>query len=151
MKSILSLLLALAMLVSCVAFAEGNTLTGTAMGMKHPITVEVDMDGETIADVRVVECEDTATIRDAAIESVPQRIVEQQNIEVDVVAGATMTSFGIRNASNRTRYRPEDAQTAKPLLEPCQLRIFWPFGDRRQKGSMPVNRKAGLVLKAIIE
>ena len=98
MKSILSLLLALAMLVSCVAFAEGNTLTGTAMGMKHPITVEVDLDGETIADVRVVECEDTATIRDAAIESVPQRIVEQQNIEVDVVAGATMTSFGIRNA-----------------------------------------------------
>ena len=65
MKSILSLLLALAMLVSCVAFAEGNTLTGTAMGMKHPITVEVDLDGETIADVRVVECEDTATIRDA--------------------------------------------------------------------------------------
>lgn len=96
MKKLFSLLLVLAMLLSCVAFAE--PLTGTAMGMKHPITVEVDMDGDTITDVRVIDCQDTATIKDAAIESVPQRIIDQQNIDVDVVAGATMTSFGIRNA-----------------------------------------------------
>lgn len=98
MKKMISLLLVIVMLTGCAAFAESTTLTGTAMGMKHQITVEVDMEGETIAAVRVVECEDTATIKDAAIESVPARIVEQQNIDVDVVAGATMTSFGIRNA-----------------------------------------------------
>lgn len=98
MKKIISLLLVLILMLGCAAVAEGTTLTGTAMGMKHPITVEVDMDGDAITDVRVVECEDTATIRDAAIESVPGRIVQQQNIEVDVVAGATMTSYGIRNA-----------------------------------------------------
>ena len=97
MKKMISLLLVIVMLTGCAAFAESTTLTGTAMGMKHQIIVEVDMEGETIAAVRVVECEDTATIRDAAIDSVPARIVEQQNIDVDVVAGATMTSFGIRN------------------------------------------------------
>lgn len=96
MKRFLSIILALAMLLTGAALAE--TLTGSAMGMKHPVTVEVDLEGETISDVRVTECEDTATIRDAAIESVPRRIVQGQNIDVDVVAGATMTSFGIRNA-----------------------------------------------------
>ena len=72
--------------------------TGTAMGMKDEITVEVELDGGTITAVNVTGCNDTNVIKDAAIESVPARIVEQQNVDVDVVAGATMTSLGIRGA-----------------------------------------------------
>lgn len=78
--------------------ALDNVYVGKAFGMKSDITVEVTMDGETIADVQVVDHDDTDVISDAAIASVPARIVEMQNIEVDAVAGATMTSNGIKNA-----------------------------------------------------
>ncbi len=72
--------------------------TGKAFGMKSDITVEVTMNGAEIADVKVTDHDDTDVISDAAIASVPARIVEKQNIEVDAVAGATMTSNGIKNA-----------------------------------------------------
>lgn len=78
--------------------ALDNVYTGKAFGMKSDITVEVTMNGEEIADVKVVNHDDTDVISDAAIASVPARIVEKQNIEVDAVAGATMTSNGIKNA-----------------------------------------------------
>ena len=78
--------------------ALDNVYTGKAFGMKSDITVKVTMDGEKIADVKVIDHDDTDVISDAAIASVPARIVEKQNIEVDAVAGATMTSNGIKNA-----------------------------------------------------
>ena len=78
--------------------ALDNVYVGKAFGMKSDITVEVTMDGDQIVDVQVVNHDDTDVISDAAIASVPARIVEKQNIEVDAVAGATMTSNGIKNA-----------------------------------------------------
>ena len=78
--------------------ALDNVHTGKAFGMKSDITVEVTMNGAEIADVKVTDHDDTDVISDAAIASVPARIAEKQNIEVDAVAGATMTSNGIKNA-----------------------------------------------------
>ena len=100
MKKILSLALALMFVLSCICLAQAEeaVYTGTAMAMKGNLTVEVTMDDKIIKDVKVVECVDTAIVRDAAINSVPARIVAQQNIEVDVASGATVTSYGIRNA-----------------------------------------------------
>ena len=95
MRKIIAILLA-AMLLCGVACAE--TLTGTAFGMKSDITVEVELEDGAITAVTVVSHDDTPVVADAAIASVPQRIVEQQNIEVDAATGATMTSLGIRNA-----------------------------------------------------
>lgn len=98
MKKVLAWILSLILLFGTNVLAETKTVSGEAMGMLDVLGVEVDFEGEAILDVRVTFCKDTATIKDAAIASLPRRIVEQQNIEVDVVAGATMTSFGIRNA-----------------------------------------------------
>jgi len=104
MKKALAIVLAFVMMLSVFgasAVAENavsGTFTGTALAMKGDLTVEVDLDNGTITDVRVVDTVDTLGIKDAAIASVPKRIVEQQNIDVDAVTGATMTSFGIKGA-----------------------------------------------------
>ena len=104
MKRALAIVLAFVMMLSVFgasAVAESavsGTFTGTARAMKGDLTVEVDLDNGTITDVRVVDTVDTLGIKDAAIASVPGRIVEQQNIDVDAVTGATMTSFGIKGA-----------------------------------------------------
>lgn len=99
MKKIFALALALVFAMSSACLAQdAGVYTGTAMGMKGMLTVEVQLAGNEIVDVKVIDHVDTPVISDAAIGSVPARIVEQQNIEVDVASGATMTSFAIRNA-----------------------------------------------------
>lgn len=75
-----------------------GTFEGTAMGMKGEVTVNVVIEDSQIKDVQVTGHTDTLGISDAAIKAMPGRIVEEQNIEADSVTGATMTSYGIRNA-----------------------------------------------------
>lgn len=77
---------------------KSGTYTASAAGMRGELTVFVTVDDASILTVEVIDDEDTPVIRDAAIVSVTSRIVEQQNIEVDAVAGATMTSMGIKTA-----------------------------------------------------
>ena len=75
-----------------------GTFRGTAQGMRAPIVVDVTLEKGEIKDVTVVQNEDSPVISDAAVNSVPQRICAQQNIEVDKVSGATITSFAIKAA-----------------------------------------------------
>ena len=75
-----------------------GTFRGTAQGMRAPIVVDVMVEKGEIKTVTVVQNEDSPVISDAAVNSVPQRICAQQNIEVDKVSGATITSFAIKAA-----------------------------------------------------
>lgn len=75
-----------------------GTFRGTAQGMRAPIVVDVTVEKGEIKSVTVVENEDSPVISDAAVNSIPQRICAQQNIEVDKVSGATITSFAIKTA-----------------------------------------------------
>lgn len=89
---------------------EGSAAAGEAAGggsgaqtfravepsMKGDIEVFVTLAGGAITDIAVLDEVDTPVICDAAIESVCARIVEQQNVEVDAAAGATMTSMAIK-------------------------------------------------------
>ena len=75
-----------------------GTYEGTAAGMRGDLTVAVTVDETSLLKVEVTNCVDTAVISDAAIDTLPGQIVEQQNIQVDNVSGATMTSIGIKNA-----------------------------------------------------
>ena len=75
-----------------------GTYQGTADGKFDGITVEADFSEDAITAVRVVEHRDTARIADAAVEQIPQRIVNAQGLGVDAVTGATLTSMGIVNA-----------------------------------------------------
>ena len=87
--------------------AQGNVIetemtpgkySASAHGSKHDLTVEVTVDANSITDIRVVESNDSPYISDAAIDQLPQRIVDAQSLNVDVVSGATLTSAGILNA-----------------------------------------------------
>lgn len=75
-----------------------GTYTATARGHHSDVTVEVTVSDEAIESVTVVDDDETYNISDAAIDTVPGRIVEHQSVNVDGVAGATMTSQAILNA-----------------------------------------------------
>jgi len=81
------------------AFLDG-TYQGTAESHGGDLTSTVVVKNGKIATVKV-EATDTEGISDAAIEKVPAAIVKTQSLEVDAVAGATETSWGIMEATKR--------------------------------------------------
>ncbi|HHT46642.1 MAG TPA: FMN-binding protein [Firmicutes bacterium] len=77
--------------------ADG-TYTGTATGFQPDLTVEVTVSGGAITAIEVVSHGETAGISDKAIAEMPGRIIDAQDLDVDTISGATMTSQGIINA-----------------------------------------------------
>ncbi|MEN1761755.1 flavocytochrome c [Anoxynatronum sibiricum] len=66
-------------------------------GMK-PMTVKVTLGEKEIQAVEVVAHEETPGVSDAALEEIPAAIVSEQNIHVDTISGATITSQAIIDA-----------------------------------------------------
>lgn len=79
-------------------YTEG-TYEETVMSMLGDLTVEVVVDEDSIVSVRVLEHVDTPVIADAAIDVIPNAIVEDQTLAVDTVSGATLTSYAIITAA----------------------------------------------------
>lgn len=63
-----------------------------------PMVVRVTKDGDAISEIEILEHYETLGLVDKALEQMPQRIIDAQSTEVDVVTGATMTSIGIISA-----------------------------------------------------
>ena len=109
MKRIFFCFLAIALAAGIVACATPDrlrftpgTYRGTALGYGAGITVEVSVDRGRILDVRVVEHTETTDLPLVALafERIPQAIVNGQTLAVDMVAGATFTSFAITQAAS---------------------------------------------------
>ncbi len=81
---------------SAMAMTAG-TYTGVAKGMFDGLTVEVTVTEDAITDVKVTEYQETAPGW-PALEKIPADIVAAQTVEVDDVAGATMSSKGVKAA-----------------------------------------------------
>lgn len=75
-----------------------GTYTVTVPSIKGDMTVAVSFSEDAITDIHVTSCVDSAVIKDVAIETYAPKIVEQQNIEVDTIAGCTMTCLAIESA-----------------------------------------------------
>ena len=75
-----------------------GTYTASAHGSKHDISVAVTVDSDSITDIQVLDSNDSPYISDAAIDQMPQRILDAQSLTVDTVSGATLTSAAILNA-----------------------------------------------------
>ena len=103
MKKLLALVLSLCMLATMFvapAMAEGmkpGTYTATAKGMFDGLTVEVTVSENAIEKIEVTAHQETAPGW-PALEKIPAAIVEAQSIAVDAVAGATMSSNGVKAA-----------------------------------------------------
>ncbi|MDO4494080.1 MAG: flavocytochrome c [Clostridia bacterium] len=102
MKKILAVLLATAMLMaSCVsAFADATpgTYIGTGNGRNGVLKVEVIFDNGVATEAKVVETTETQGISDAPIAQLPVKFVETQSLNLDTIAGATLTSNAVLEA-----------------------------------------------------
>ena len=79
---------------------KDNELLGKGKGIGGEVYVKVTMDGDKIIAIEVVKHSETPGRSDPAFESVPNQIIEKQSVEVDTVAGATITSKAIIEAVN---------------------------------------------------
>lgn len=117
MKKLLSFALCLMMLLSIVACAsetqttpEGGklTLSGVGKGFGGELKVTVTKEGDKITNVVVDSHNETNGIGTPAIEQLPTKIVDANSTEVDVVAGATVTSkaiiYAVNNALDPVKY-----------------------------------------------
>jgi len=77
---------------------KDGTYEGTGKGNNGDIKVEMKVAGGKIASITVLEHGETQGIVDAALERIPQAIVDTQSIAVDTVSGATNSSKGIIEA-----------------------------------------------------
>lgn len=105
MKKVLSLVLALAMLLTMSSFAVAEAGVFTGVGDSNiggagsiEVAVTVDENG-AVTNVEITKNGDTPGISDPAVEQIPALIVEMQSANVDAVSGATYTSDAIMAAT----------------------------------------------------
>ncbi|MBQ7886772.1 MAG: flavocytochrome c [Clostridia bacterium] len=102
MKKILSVILALALMMTAALAVADTSYTATAdsqIGGIGAVTVTVTLaDDGSIAAVTVDECKDTPGICELPCEQLPAAMVAANSINVDTVAGATLTSNAILTA-----------------------------------------------------
>ena len=79
------------------ALSDGE-YTATVDGQEGQMTVKTVIEGGKIASVEVVENHETQAVAGAALKSIPDAIVAAQSVDVDSVAGATLTSGRIMKA-----------------------------------------------------
>ena len=97
MKKILGLLLAAAMLMTSVG-AMAETYEGVGKGIGGDVKLAVTVEDGKITAIDVVSHNESAGISDPAFAQIPQAIIDNQSLAIDVVAGATLTSNGILGA-----------------------------------------------------
>ena len=83
---------------SAIAYTPG-VYTGQGFGFHSYVTVEVELDEDTIKSVTVTDNSgETPYLRDLAADTIPAAIVENQSLAVDTITGATWGSRAIIEA-----------------------------------------------------
>ena len=75
-----------------------GTYTGIGIGNGGDITLEVTFSEDAIESIEIVSESETPTIASVAYETLPDAIIEYQSLGIDTVAGATLTTMGVKNA-----------------------------------------------------
>ena len=97
-----------------------GTYVGKAQGIRSEVEVSVTFDENSITNIEVTNHGETKNIADAAIEKVPEEILEAQSLDVDVVTSVTFTSRAIINAVEEAAKQATDdisSLTAKRTVE----------------------------------
>jgi len=107
-----AIMMALIFLVGCTSGTnEGikpGTYEGVAKGFGGDLTVSVEVDETSIKSISIKDHSESPGISDPAIESIPQKIVENQSIMVDAISGATYTSEAIKEATKAALLKATD-------------------------------------------
>lgn len=81
-----------------ITVGENEYVGVSSNAMGGELKVKITMDGDKLAKVEVVEQKETVGIGDKAIAALPDAMVAANSTEVDIVAGATITSKAIQEA-----------------------------------------------------
>ncbi|STO31156.1 Predicted NADH:ubiquinone oxidoreductase, subunit RnfG [Fusobacterium necrogenes] len=93
MKKILLL-----MAVLSVVAISAEVKEGVGRGYKGDIKLSVEVEGDKIVDIKVLESKETPRIGGKALPKLIEQAIAKQTVEVDTVAGASNTSRGFREA-----------------------------------------------------
>ncbi len=74
-----------------IAFKAGD-YTATAAGRNGDIKIRVLFTDSRIKEINVLESAETAGLGDVAIEKIAKKVIDEQTLAVDAVAGATISS-----------------------------------------------------------
>jgi len=99
MKRVLAVWMVAMMLIAPMAAAEGKTGQASSMGFGGVVEVTLTVDEGKIVDVKAVGEKETQGIGSVALETLPGKMIEANSIEVDGVAGATVSSTAILTAA----------------------------------------------------
>ena len=75
-----------------------GSYTSTALGRNDDVTVECVFTENAIASIEVLFHAETAGVGNIPMEQLPAQIVENQSLGVDIVTGATLSSYALLNA-----------------------------------------------------
>lgn len=100
--AVTSILAASVLLIGCSSgggqYIDG-IYEGSAQGAKSKIKVSVEVKGDKINNIQIVEHGETQSIIDAAIDvTIPEIIQEQSTEDIDVISGASKSSEAIVEA-----------------------------------------------------
>ena len=73
---------------------------GKAIGFKGDVVAKVEMEAGKIKDIKVEAKDETPTIGGQAVKDMAKEMVEGQSVNVDIVAGATISSKALLDAVN---------------------------------------------------
>ena len=82
---------------AALSFTPG-TYTGSGKGYGGQVQARVTFSETGITDIRVGQQRETAHVGDVALQTLPQKIIAANGLGVDAVTGATMSSFGLKEA-----------------------------------------------------
>ncbi len=82
---------------AALGFTPG-TYTGSGKGYGGQVQARVTFSETGITDIRVGQQRETAHVGDVAFQTLPARIIAANGLGVDAVTGATMSSFGLKEA-----------------------------------------------------
>jgi fumarate reductase flavoprotein subunit len=80
-----------------LSFTPG-TYTGSGKGYGGQVQARVTFSETGITDIRIGQQRETAHVGDVALQTLPARIIAANGLNVDAVSGATMSSFGLKEA-----------------------------------------------------
>lgn len=107
-----------------------GTYAGVGMGRSGEVAVELIVNNNSIVKASLTQSSETAVISDNAAEGVLRDILEYQTLNVDTVAGATLTSMGVKNAAEQALKQAGDISAFKtpasypsPVCEDCSTDV----------------------------
>ncbi len=95
-----------------------GTYEGTASGYGGDVTVSVELNQGQITDIVVTDAKETYGIGQHALDELPSQIVDTQNVAVDSISGATISSNAVKTAvSNALETAGEDVSAYEKKVE----------------------------------